>query len=153
MRSSGNGNKERPTQVGQKDYSGRLSGGMKEIVESPNAPPPIGPYSQAAADAGLLFMSGQVGRQHNVATLEAGVAEQTRQAIRNLQAVLAERGLALADVVKTTVFLLDMDDFGAMNAVYIEMFGEDAAPARSTIGVARLPLDALVEIDAIAVLR
>ena len=126
---------------------------MKEIVESPNAPPPIGPYSQAVADAGLLFMSGQVGRQHNVATLEAGVAEQTRQAIRNLQAVLAESQLALADVVKTTVFLLDMDDFGAMNAVYIEMFGEDAAPARSTIGVARLPLDALVEIDAIAVLR
>ncbi len=98
-------------------------------------------------------MSGQVGRQHNVATLEAGVAEQTRQAIRNLQAVLAERGLALADVVKTTVFLLDMDDFGAMNAVYIEMFGEEVAPARSTIAVVRLPLDALVEIDAIAVLR
>ena len=103
---------------------------MKEIIESSNAPPPIGPYSQAVADAGLLFMSGQVGRQHNVATLEPGVAEQTRQAIRNLQAVLAERGLALADVVKTTVFLLDMDDFGAMNAVYIEMFGEDASEWR-----------------------
>ncbi|OIR13026.1 MAG: reactive intermediate/imine deaminase [Marine Group III euryarchaeote CG-Bathy2] len=126
---------------------------MKEIVESPKAPPPIGPYSQAVADAGLLFMSGQVGRQHDVATLEAGVAEQTRQAIRNLQAVLAERGLTLADVVKTTVFLADMDDFGAMNTVYIEMFGEEMAPARSTVEVARLPLDALVEIDAIAVLQ
>ena len=68
-------------------------------------------------------------------------------------AVLAERGLALVDVVKATVFLIDMDDFGAMNAVYIEMFGEDAAPARSTVEVARLPLDALVEIDAIAVLQ
>jgi len=126
---------------------------MKEIVESSRAPAPIGPYSQAIADAGLLFMSGQVGRKHDVTELEDGVAEQTRQAIHNLQAVLAKRDLSLANVVKTTVFLADMDDFGAMNTVYMEMFGEDAAPARSTIEVSRLPLDALVEIDAIAVLR
>ncbi len=126
---------------------------MKEIVESSRAPSPIGPYSQAIADAGLLFMSGQVGRKHDVTALEDGVAEQTRQAIHNLQAVLAKRDLSLANVVKTTVFLADMDDFGAMNTVYMEMFGEDAAPARSTIEVSRLPLDALVEIDAIAVLR
>ena len=126
---------------------------MKEIVESSRAPAPIGPYSQAIADAGLLFMSGQVGRKHDVTELEDGVAEQTRQAIHNLQAVLAKRDLSLANVVKTTVFLTDMEDFGAMNAVYMEMFGEDAAPARSTIEVSRLPLDALVEIDAIAVLR
>ena len=98
-------------------------------------------------------MSGQVGRKHDITALEDGIAEQTRQAIHNLQAVLAERDLSLADVVKTTVFLVDMEDFGAMNAVYIEMFGEDTAPARSTIEVSRLPLDALVEIDAIAVLR
>ena len=97
-------------------------------------------------------MSGQVGRKHDVATLEEGVTAQTRQAIRNLQAVLAECDLSLADVVKTTVFLANMEDFGAMNGVYMEMFGEDAAPARSTIEVSRLPLDALVEIDAIAVL-
>ena len=126
---------------------------MKEIVESSRAPAPIGPYSQAIADAGLLFMSGQVGRKHDVTELEDGVAEQTRQAIHNLQAVLAKRNLSLANVVKTTVFLADMEDFGAMNTVYMEMFGEDAAPARSTIEVSRLPLDALVEIDAIAVLR
>ena len=126
---------------------------MKEIVESSRAPAPIGPYSQAIADAGLLFMSGQVGRKHDVTTLEDGVAEQTRQAIHNLQAVLAKRNLSLANVVKTTVFLADMEDFGAMNTVYMEMFGEDGAPARSTIEVSRLPLDALVEIDAIAVLR
>ena len=126
---------------------------MKEIVESSQAPAPIGPYSQAIADAGLLFMSGQVGRKHDVTALEDGVAKQTRQAIHNLQAVLAERDLSLPDVVKTTVFLVDMEDFSAMNTVYIEMFGEDAAPARSTIEVSRLPLDALVEIDAIAVLR
>ena len=125
---------------------------MKEIVESSRAPAPIGPYSQAIADAGLLFMSGQVGRKHDVTALEDGVAEQTRQAIHNLQAVLAKRNLSLANVVKTTVFLADMEDFGAMNTVYMEMFGEDAAPARSTIEVSRLPLDALVEIDAIAVL-
>ena len=126
---------------------------MKETVESSRAPAPIGPYSQAIADAGLLFMSGQVGRKHDVTALEDGVAKQTRQAIQNLQAVLAERALSLPDVVKTTVFLVDMEDFSAMNTVYIEMFGEDAAPARSTIEVSRLPLDALVEIDAIAVLR
>ncbi len=126
---------------------------MKETVESSRAPAPIGPYSQAIADAGLLFMSGQVGRKHDVTALEDGVAKQTRQAIHNLQAVLAERALSLPDVVKTTVFLVDMEDFSAMNTVYIEMFGEDAAPARSTIEVSRLPLDALVEIDAIAVLR
>ena len=126
---------------------------MKEIVESSQAPAPIGPYSQAIADAGLLFMSGQVGRKHDVTELEDGVAEQTRQAIHNLQAVLAKRDLSLANVVKTTVFLADMEDFSAMNTVYMEMFGEDAAPARSTIEVSRLPLDALVEIDAIAVLH
>ena len=126
---------------------------MKEIVESSQAPAPIGPYSQAIADAGLLFMSGQVGRKHDVTELEDGVAEQTRQAIHNLQAVLAKRALSLTNVVKTTVFLADMEDFGAMNTVYMEMFGEDAAPARSTIEVSRLPLDALVEIDAIAVLH
>ncbi|MEE3207612.1 MAG: Rid family detoxifying hydrolase [Candidatus Thermoplasmatota archaeon] len=126
---------------------------MKETVESSRAPAPIGPYSQAIADAGFLFMSGQVGRKHDVTALEDGVAKQTRQAIHNLQAVLAERDLSLPDVVKTTVFLVDMEDFSAMNTVYIEMFGEDAAPARSTIEVSRLPLDALVEIDAIAVLR
>ncbi|HIH79251.1 MAG: Rid family detoxifying hydrolase [Candidatus Poseidoniia archaeon] len=126
---------------------------MKETVESSRAPAPIGPYSQAIADAGLLFMSGQVGRKHDVTALEDGVAKQTRQAIHNLQAVLAERALSLPAVVKTTVFLVDMEDFSAMNTVYIEMFGEDAAPARSTIEVSRLPLDALVEIDAIAVLR
>ena len=126
---------------------------MKEIVESSRAPAPIGPYSQAIADAGLLFMSGQVGRKHDVTELEDGVAAQTRQAIHTLQAVLAKRDLSLANVVITTVFLADMEDFGAMNTVYMEMFGEDAAPARSTIEVSRLPLDALVEIDAIAVLR
>ena len=126
---------------------------MKETVESSRAPAPTGPYSQAIADAGLLFMSGQVGRKHDVTALEDGVAKQTRQAIHNLQAVLAERDLSLPAVVKTTVFLVDMEDFSAMNTVYIEMFGEDAAPARSTIEVSRLPLDALVEIDAIAVLR
>ena len=102
---------------------------MKETVESSRAPAPIGPYSQAIADAGLLFMSGQVGRKHDITALEDGIAEQTRQAIHNLQAVLAERDLSLADVVKTTVFLVDMEDFGAMNTVYIEMFGEEIGRA------------------------
>ena len=123
---------------------------MKEIITSSNAPPPVGPYSQAVALDGFIFLSGQVGRKPDTTELEEGVAAQTRQAILNMQAVLAETNLTLADVVKTTVFLADMNDFAEMNTVYAEFFDENAAPARSTIEVARLPLDALMEIEAIA---
>ena len=123
---------------------------MKEIITSFNAPPPVGPYSQAVALDGFIFLSGQVGRKSDTTDLEEGVAAQTRQAILNMQAVLAEKNLTLDNVVKTSVFLVDMDDFAEMNAVYAEFFDEDTAPARSTIEVARLPLDASMEIDAIA---
>ena len=123
---------------------------MKEIIASSNAPPPVGPYSQAVASGGFIFLSGQVGRKPDTTDLEKGVAAQTRQAILNMQAVLAEKNLTLDNVVKTSVFLADMNDFADMNAVYAEFFDEDTAPARSTIEVSRLPLDALVEIDAIA---
>ena len=123
---------------------------MKEIITSSNAPPPVGPYSQAVALDGFIFLSGQVGRKPDTTDLEEGVAAQTRQAILNMQAVLAEKNLTLDNVVKTSVFLVDMDDFAEMNAVYGEFFDEDTAPARSTIEVSRLPLGASMEIDAIA---
>ena len=126
---------------------------MKEIITSSNAPPPVGPYSQAVALGGFIFLSGQVGRKPDTTDLEEGVAAQTRQAILNMQAVLVEKNLTLVNVVKTSVFLADMNDFAEMNAVYAEFFDEDTAPARSTIEVARLPLDASMEIDAIASLN
>ena len=123
---------------------------MKEIITSSNAPPPVGPYSQGVALGGFIFLSGQVGRKPDTTILETGVTAQTRQAILNMQAVLTEKNLTLANVVNTSVFLADMNDFAEMNAVYAEFFDEDTAPARSTIEVARLPLDASMEIDAIA---
>ena len=103
-----------------------------------------------SSSIGFIFLSGQVGRKPDTTDLEEGVAAQTRQAILNMQAVLAEKNLTLDNVVKTSVFLVDMDDFAEMNAVYGEFFDEDTAPARSTIEVSRLPLGASMEIDAIA---
>lgn len=123
---------------------------MKEIVVSSMAPEPIGPYSQGVASGEYFFMSGQVGRKHDATKLEEGVAAQTEQAILNLKAVLAEKNLTLDNVVKTTVFLADMKDFAEMNSVYAKFFDEDSAPARSTVQVAGLPLDADMEIEAIA---
>ena len=123
---------------------------MKEIVVSSMAPEPIGPYSQGVASGGYIFLSGQVGRKHDATELENGVAKQTRQAILNMKAVLAEKNLTLDNVVKTTVFLADMNDFAEMNVVYAEFFDENNAPARSTVQVAGLPLAADMEIEAIA---
>ena len=118
------------------------------------APEPIGPYSQGVAswsvDGGYVFLSGQVGRKHDATKLEKGVAAQTEQAILNLKAVLAEKNLTLDNVVKTTVFLADMNDFTEMNGVYAQFFDEHSAPARSTVQVAGLPLAADMEIEAIA---
>ena len=123
---------------------------MKEIVVSSMAPKPIGPYSQGVISGNYIFLSGQVGRKHDATELESGVADQTRQTILNIKAVLAEKNLTLDNVVKTTVFLADMNDFAEMNNSYAEFFDEDKAPARSTVQVARLPLDADVEIEVMA---
>jgi|TARA_B110000438_G_scaffold46297_1_gene46475 2-iminobutanoate/2-iminopropanoate deaminase len=123
---------------------------MKEIVVSSMAPKPIGPYSQGVISGNYIFLSGQVGRKHDATELESGVADQTRQTILNIKAVLAEKNLTLDNVVKTTVFLADMNDFAEMNNSYAEFFDEDKAPARSTVQVARLPLDAEVEIEVMA---
>ena len=123
---------------------------MKEIVVSSMAPKPIGPYSQGVISGNYIFLSGQVGRKHDATELENGVADQTRQTILNIKAVLAEKNLTLDNVVKTTVFLADMNDFAEMNNSYAEFFDEDKAPARSTVQVARLPLDADGEIEVMA---
>lgn len=117
-------------------------------VSSPDVPAPIGPYSQAVAAGPYVFCSGQV------AVEEPGVEAQTRLVMAKLAGVLAAAGLGLGDVVKTTIFLIDMGDFAAMNAVYAESFAGVAPPARSTVQVAALPRpEARVEIEMIALAR
>ena len=121
-----------------------------EFVATPNAPRAIGPYSQATRAGGLLFTAGQVGFDPSTGELvDGGIAEQTERVLQNLRAILQAAGLDMAHVVKTTVFLVDMADFAAMNKVYAEAFG-DHRPARSTVAVAALPRGARVEIEAIA---
>jgi 2-iminobutanoate/2-iminopropanoate deaminase len=124
---------------------------MKEIISTENAPGAIGPYSQAIKASGMVFCSGQI--PIDTATGEFvsdQVTEQTEQVLKNLGEVLKAAGASFDDVVKTTVFLADMNDFGAMNEVYGRYFSENK-PARATVQAARLPKDARVEIDCIAV--
>jgi 2-iminobutanoate/2-iminopropanoate deaminase len=123
---------------------------VKQIVSTEDAPKAIGPYSQAVVSGGFVFCSGQIPTDPATGQfVEGGVAEQTGQVLRNLSKVLEAAGSGLDRVVKTTVFLADMDDFAAMNEVYGRFFPENP-PARSTVQAARLPRDARVEIDAIA---
>ena len=120
-------------------------------IFSASAPAPIGPYSQAVSIDGLVFCSGQIAIDPAAGKLIDGdVAAQTRQVMRNIEAVLAAAGATFADVVKTTIFLLDMADFAIVNPIYGERFANSVAPARSTVAVAMLPLGARVEIEAIA---
>ena len=121
-----------------------------ETVATSGAPRAIGPYSQALRAGGFLFTAGQVGFDPTTGELvDGGIAEQTRQVLQNIRAILEAGGSGLAQVVKTTVFLVDMADFGAMNEVYAEVFGTHR-PARSTVAVAALPRGARVEIEAVA---
>ena len=123
----------------------------KESVLSDQAPAPVGPYSQAVRAGGFLFLSGQVALDPATGQLvEGDVVAHTRQIMANLKGVLAAAGLSLADVVKTTIFLTDMGDFGAVNGVYGEYFSSDP-PARSCVQVAALPLGVPIEIEMIAV--
>lgn len=124
----------------------------KEIIRTPNAPAPVGPYSQAVKAGNTLYCSGQIPLNPSTGSIPDSIEAQTRQVMENLHAVLTAGGADFSNVVKTTVFLKDMNDFPAMNAVYAEAFGETAAPARSTVQAARLPKDVLVEIEAIAAL-
>ena len=123
---------------------------MRQVVATDNAPKAIGPYSQAIKANGFIFVSGQIA--FDPATqqiIDGDVAAQADRVLQNLSAILTAAGSSLAQVVKTTVFLKYMDNFGAMNEVYARYFG-DAPPARSTVAAAGLPRDVLVEIDVIA---
>ena len=123
---------------------------MKQVITTKNAPAAIGPYSQAIRVGDLVFTAGQAAVDPERGKLiEGGIEEQTRQTLRNIEAILDAAGSSMDQVVKTTVFLKDMGDFAAMNAIYAGFFG-DVPPARSTVQVAALPLGALVEIEAVA---
>jgi 2-iminobutanoate/2-iminopropanoate deaminase len=124
----------------------------KQAVTTAGAPGAIGPYSQAIAVDGLVFCSGQLGLEPATGELVDGVEAQTDRALRNLAAVLDAAGLTMADVLKTTIFLADIGDFAAVNAVYARHM-PDPAPARSTFAVAALPKGARVEIEAVAYRR
>lgn len=124
---------------------------MKKQISTTNAPAAIGPYSQAIEANGMVFVSGQLPVDPATGEFaEGGIKELTRQSLTNMKNILAEAGLTMANVVKTTVFLADMDDFAAMNEVYASFF-EGVAPARSAVAVKTLPKNALVEIECIAV--
>ena len=123
---------------------------MKQVINTNEAPGAIGPYSQAIKANGFLFVSGQLPVVPATGQFaEGGVSGQTRQSLENVKAILAAAGCTLDDVVKTTVFIKDMNDFGVVNTAYAEYFTHDC-PARACFEVARLPKDALVEIEAIA---
>lgn len=124
---------------------------MKKIINTDNAPAPIGPYNQAVKSGHLIFTSGQIPIDPMTGEMiSGGIREQTIQVLENLKSILEDTGRSLADVIKTTVYLADMADFREMNTLYAEYFGEENAPARSTVQVAALPKGARVEIEAIA---
>lgn len=123
---------------------------MKEIIASENAPAAIGPYSQAIKVGGLLFVSGQLPIDMATGVFPTDIKEQTKVSLTNAGTILEKAGSSLQKAVKTTVFLSDMNNFGAMNEVYASFFPNGGYPARSAVQVARLPKDALVEIEVIA---
>jgi 2-iminobutanoate/2-iminopropanoate deaminase len=124
----------------------------KKVIKSEKAPQAIGPYSQGIQISNLVFTAGQLGIDRSSGNLvQGGIEEETQQALTNIKYILQEAGTSLENVVKTTVFLRDMQEFAAMNAVYATFFGKNP-PARSTIQVAALPKDGAIEIEAIAVI-
>ncbi|MCX6051966.1 MAG: RidA family protein [Campylobacterales bacterium] len=123
-----------------------------KFVQTNKAPSAIGPYSQAVVANGMVYTSGQIALTPEGVMLENDVRIQTTQVLKNLSAVLEEAGSSLASVIKTTIFLADMDDFAAVSELYAEAFGAHK-PARSTVAVKTLPKNALVEIDAIALVK
>lgn len=124
----------------------------KQIIATKNAPAAVGPYVQAIVANGMLYMSGQIGLHPETGAMADTLEAQTHQVFANIKAVLAEAGLDFSDVVKTTVFLLDMADFGKVNEIYGSYFTE-SLPARSCVAVQGLPKNAQIEIEALAVLK
>ncbi len=123
---------------------------MKQIISTSKAPAAIGPYSQATEANGLVITSGQLPLDPATGAFPEGIQAQTKQSLTNVKAVLEAAGTDMDHVLKTTVFLSDMNNFGAMNEVYATFFTEGKFPSRSAVEVARLPKDALVEIEVIA---
>lgn len=124
---------------------------MKKIIETPNAPAPIGPYSQAVLYEDTLYTSGQIAINPLTGDLVSGdISKETEQVMKNLGAVLEQAGMSYKNVLKTTIFIKDMNDFQKINMVYGSYFDEATAPARETVEVARLPKDVSVEISALA---
>ena len=123
---------------------------MKTIISTSQAPATIGPYAQAVENNGLVITSGQLPIDPATGTFPEGIQAQTRQSLTNVKAILTEAGTDMDHVLKTTVFLSDMNNFAAMNEVYATFFPEGSYPSRSAVEVARLPKDALVEIEVIA---
>jgi 2-iminobutanoate/2-iminopropanoate deaminase len=126
----------------------------RKVIRTDAAPAPVGPYNQAIAAAGqMLFVAGQIPLDPSTGEIvgTGDVTQQTERVMANLEAILTAAGASFADVVKTTVFLANMNDFAAMNAVYAKYFDEATAPARACVQVSRLPKDVLVEIECIAV--
>ena len=123
---------------------------MKQVISTSKAPAAIGPYSQAIQVGNLLYASGQIPINPSTGSIvDGGIKEQTRQSLLNVQAILEEAGLSFANVIKTTVFLADINDFADMNGTYAEFFSEPY-PARSAVAVKSLPKGALVEIEVVA---
>ncbi|HLP88256.1 MAG TPA: Rid family detoxifying hydrolase [Nostocaceae cyanobacterium] len=128
----------------------------RQIIRTDKAPAPVGPYNQAILASGqMLFVAGQIAIDPSIGDVvhREDVAKQTEQVMANIEAILTAAGATFQDVVKTSVFLADMQDFAAMNAVYAKYFPEATAPARACVQAARLPKDVLVEIECIAVIN
>lgn len=126
---------------------------MKKIITSKNAPSPIGPYNQAVIANGFMFISGQVGMNPKTGKIiKDSISDETEQVMKNLSSILNEASITFENVVKTTIFLSDMNDFSLVNEVYGKYFDEDTAPARETVQVSKLPLGVNVEISMIALL-
>lgn len=123
---------------------------MKQVLATDQAPAAIGPYSQGIAASETVYVSGQLPLDPATGAFPEGIAAQTAQSLKNIQAILAQQGMTLANVVKTTVFLADINDFAEMNKVYGEFFTQPY-PSRSAVQVAKLPKDAPLEIECIAV--
>lgn len=124
----------------------------RHLVNTEKAPAAVGPYSQAIRSGNFVFTSGQIGINPLTSQLRVGIEEQTRQVLSNLASVLSAAGSSMEQIVKTTIFLTDIADFAVVNGIYAESFAE-APPARSTVQVAALPLGALIEIEAVALVE